>query len=53
MRKNKIKGKIKIKPIEYSEIITVEVKRANATSGRVYLPAKYIGKKVYVLVGEK
>lgn len=47
------KGKIQLKPIEFSEIFEVEVKKANDTSGRIYLPAKYIGKKVFVLIGNK
>ncbi|MBR9699461.1 DUF2080 family transposase-associated protein [Candidatus Woesearchaeota archaeon] len=53
MSRRTVKGKIHLKPIEFSEIIEVEVKRANESSGRVYLPAKYIGKKVFVLVNKK
>ncbi len=49
----KVSGKIEVKPIEFSEIHEVEVKRANSSSGRIYLPAKFIGKKVYVLVQEE
>ncbi len=51
-RRRKAKGKLEIKPIEFSEVLEVEVKRANSTSGRIYLPEKFIGKKVIVLVEE-
>ncbi|MBD3164321.1 DUF2080 family transposase-associated protein [Candidatus Woesearchaeota archaeon] len=54
MRKKRSgKGRIRLKPIEFSEIYEAEVKRANNTSGRIYLPEKYIGKKVYVVIGNK
>lgn len=54
MKSNRqIAGKIKIKPIEFSEIYELEVKRANRTSGRIYLPSEFIGKKVYVLIDDK
>jgi putative transposon-encoded protein len=53
MKSRKVNGKIKLKPIEFSEILELEVKRANKSSGRIYLPEKLIGKKVYVLVDEK
>ncbi len=46
-------GKIQLKPIEFSEIHEFEVKRANDTSGRIYLPSKFIGKKVIVLINEE
>ena len=52
VEKSGMKGKLQLKPIEFSDVIVSEVKRANATSGRIYLPEKYIGKKVYVLVDE-
>ena len=54
MKKNKgFKGRIKLRPIEFSEIYEFEVKKANDTSGRIYLPSKLIGKRVYVLVNEE
>ena len=53
MKSKSIQGKIDIKPIEFSEIYEVEVKRANESSGRVYLPSRFIGKKVIVLINEK
>jgi putative transposon-encoded protein len=53
MGKKKVAGKIELKPIEFSEIHEVEVKRANSSSGRIYLPAKYIGKKVIVLIQDE
>jgi putative transposon-encoded protein len=46
----KIKGKIELKPIEFSEIHEFEVKKANKSSGRIYLPSRFIGKRVYVLI---
>lgn len=49
----KTKGKIEIEPIEFSQVYEFEVKRANKTSGRIYLPEKLIGKKVYVLIGDE
>jgi putative transposon-encoded protein len=49
-QKREVLGKINLKPIEFSKIYELEVKKANETSGRIYLPAKFVGKKVYVLI---
>jgi len=51
-RKKGVRGRIDLKPVEFSEIIEVEVKKANDTSGRIYLPSRFIGKKVYVLIND-
>lgn len=46
----KFGGKIYFDELEFSEIYTEEVKPCNATSGRIYLPPKLVGKLVYVLI---
>ncbi len=49
----KVKGKVALKPISFDQILTRQVIKNNASSGKITLPKELIGKKVIVLVDEE
>lgn len=47
------KGRLIIREIEFQQLLKRKVIQNNATSGKVQLPKKLIGRKVYVVIPEK
>jgi len=43
---------MKFKEIKISEIVTKTVKNHSGTSGYIYLPKSFVGKKVFVILPE-
>ena len=43
-------GSLTFNKIDFEDLYTGEVKRANDNCGHIYLPKKLIGKKVYVII---
>ncbi len=46
----KIRGELKVSPIEYSEIFTRVVSKNNNSSGKITLPYDLINKEVVVIL---
>ncbi len=44
------KGRLILKEIEFDQVYERTVMNNNSSSGKIYLPLKLIGKKVYVIV---
>jgi len=53
MIKNKTKGGLILKEIEFDDVHKRKVTKNNSTSGKVALPKELIGKKVYVVVTDE
>ncbi len=49
----KVRGSVKLKPINFNQILTRYVIKNNASSGKITLPKKLIGKRVIVLVDKE
>lgn len=50
MIKNKTKGQLILKEIEFDEVYERHVHKCNDRSGKITLPVDLIGKRVYVIV---
>lgn len=49
----KFSGKIIIKKMEFDEILSRYVTQSNETSGKVNIPAEFIGSEVFVVIPKK